>query len=709
VTFAWTAYSLVPGLAAVLSVVESVYVWRRRALPGAAAFAWLLWAGGLWAAASALEKAGNGLPTKLIFAKIQYIGIGAVPPLWLAFALSYCRADSWLTPLVRRLLWVVPTVTLVIAATNEYHGWLWSSITPSSVAPDRLLIFGHGPWFFVQAAYIYLLILIGSIALVWSIFRYPQLYGRPAAVLLAGVALPWVANGVYLAGANPLPGVDPTPVAFSLTGLLYAWTIFRWRLLDLLPLAREFVLEHMQDGVIVVNASGHIVDVNHAGERITGQPAQALVGRLASEMWPEAYTRLGPSSETPAQVELTAHVDGNSRYFDVRVTPLRDDFALLGGWAVVLRDITDRRRGEQQLTAANANLGAAMERVNEFARLAEVRAQEAETLREAAAVVAGSLNPSDAIERIMAQVARVIPCDAAWIQVRRGDLTEVVGGRGVSQIAAALGARFPIESKRASGIVYRERKTLILNDVPSSGLIAFDDTRFEYVRSWMGVPLIMHDAVVGLLTLGSQETAHFTQHHRDLAEAFAAQAVIALENARLYNEAQRMAITDGLTGLFNRRHFFERAEAEFVRARRYHHALSVIMLDVDLFKQVNDAHGHAVGDRALRRIADELRQQLRSIDLLGRYGGEEFAVLLPETDCQNAWRAAERLRASVEALPISVGDTPVRVTISLGVAEADESCRTLDLLLERSDQALYAAKNGGRNRVRLWPPESDGA
>jgi diguanylate cyclase (GGDEF)-like protein len=164
-------------------------------------------------------------------------------------------------------------------------------------------------------------------------------------------------------------------------------------------------------------------------------------------------------------------------------------------------------------------------------------------------------------------------------------------------------------------------------------------------------------------------------------------------------EVQRLAITDSLTGLSTRRHFADRAENEFQRARRYRHPLSAIMVDIDHFKRVNDTSGHAVGDRVLQQVAGHCRQELRETDVVGRYGGDEFAILLPESDPVAAAQVAERLRQRIARQPLQTTTGPVAVTISLGIAALDDENLTLDILLSRADQALYDAKQGGRNRV----------
>jgi diguanylate cyclase (GGDEF)-like protein len=166
-------------------------------------------------------------------------------------------------------------------------------------------------------------------------------------------------------------------------------------------------------------------------------------------------------------------------------------------------------------------------------------------------------------------------------------------------------------------------------------------------------------------------------------------------NARLLTLAE----TDELTGLANRRRLIERGRAEIARARRFGHPVTAMMIDLDHFKALNDTHGHAAGDRALKQVADVCRDTLRDIDLVARSGGEEFAVLLPETDLAKGLEVAERLRHAIYAIELPVGPDGARIAASVGIAELGKDEAVLDQLLARADKALYRAKAEGRNRV----------
>jgi diguanylate cyclase (GGDEF)-like protein len=178
---------------------------------------------------------------------------------------------------------------------------------------------------------------------------------------------------------------------------------------------------------------------------------------------------------------------------------------------------------------------------------------------------------------------------------------------------------------------------------------------------------------------------------------FSSQVAIALQNARLMAEVHRMAITDEGTGIFNRRHFFQLAEQELSRARRYKHPLSALIVDIDEFKAFNDHYGHIVGDLVLRQVAQALKNTLREGDILGRYGGEEFSILLPSTDAESARKVAERLCEQVAAAGVKTEGRVLAVTVSTGVAQWQPVMANLLMLVDAADQAMYAAKEMGGN------------
>ena len=276
-------------------------------------------------------------------------------------------------------------------------------------------------------------------------------------------------------------------------------------------------------------------------------------------------------------------------------------------------------------------------------------------------------------------------------------------------------------------------------------------------QSCLLVPLVFKDEAIGCLELVEKRYArHFGTEERELAVTMAALAAVAIQNARLYGDVEHLAITDGLTGLYNHRYFYDRLAQEVARAQRYDLPLSLLMIDIDDFKAYNDRAGHRAGDALLRQLGVVLRSQTRQqIDLVARYGGEEFAVILPSTGVAGAARAGERLRdaindsglagdnapdpraderaagapgaganeraagaalggdsgaahavgerirSSVAGQTFGTTEQPPVITVSVGVASLPEHATTADALVDQADAALYRAKRRGKNRVEV--------
>lgn len=352
---------------------------------------------------------------------------------------------------------------------------------------------------------------------------------------------------------------------------------------------------------------------------------------------------------------------------------------------------------------------------------AQRKAKESETLRQAASAITRSLKLEETIEIILEQLNRVIPYDSASVLFLHGNELEIVGGHGFQNPSEVLGLKFSLDGDNPCALVYSTRQPYILEDAPSM-YKAFTQHPHDRIRSWLGVPLILQGRVTGMIALDSFKKGTFTSDHVRLASAYADQVAIVLENARLFAQTQELAITDPLTGLYNRRYFFSQAKMEFERARRYQGPLSIIMLDIDDFKRINDTYGHLIGDQVLQSLAKLCRENVREIDVVGRYGGEEFVILLPETPLvisqpvnstptsvseetminSGAVSAAERLRQIVAQTPIQTEKATIQITISLGVAEYQPDISSPEMLLDHADKALYQAKQAGKNRVAIF-------
>lgn len=212
------------------------------------------------------------------------------------------------------------------------------------------------------------------------------------------------------------------------------------------------------------------------------------------------------------------------------------------------------------------------------------------------------------------------------------------------------------------------------------------------------LPLLFEEKLLGILWLWGKD---ITSADLPVLSIFARQIAISLEHARLFQEVQSLAATDSLTGLHNRRNLFELGRIEFSRALRMQRPFCCMMLDLDFFKEINDNYGHLIGDQVIREVAARCKSLVREMDLIGRYGGEELTVFLPETDSETAMQVAERLRAAIEKTPMRISGGELNVTVSIGVSRKDDNTLELETLVARADQAMYIAKHKGRNRVAI--------
>ncbi|PTL78278.1 diguanylate cyclase [Vitiosangium sp. GDMCC 1.1324] len=222
----------------------------------------------------------------------------------------------------------------------------------------------------------------------------------------------------------------------------------------------------------------------------------------------------------------------------------------------------------------------------------------------------------------------------------------------------------------------------------------------------LSIPMVHTDSVLGVLNFRRPEVASFAPEELELLTAVADQAATAVKNAMLHAEAVKLTMTDPLTGVPNRRHLFARLELEVARSQRFGTPLSILMVDIDHFKRLNDTAGHRAGDESLRRVCDVLRARVRKVDTLARYGGEEFMLVLSNVSKEDAYEVAEKLRrAVVDAPQLAAPTQPFgHITVSIGVATYPLDANTQDTLVDCADSALYASKRAGRNRVTSYEP-----
>jgi len=304
-------------------------------------------------------------------------------------------------------------------------------------------------------------------------------------------------------------------------------------------------------------------------------------------------------------------------------------------------------------------------------------------------------------DKIYREVCRIIPVDAFFVAIYHAGSREIEMAFLMDQGVRSPSTRFSMESGPTAKVITSGRPILFnrREDEMMDGERRLGHNLDEVTSSVIIVPMRVGAHVVGAISAQSYTMNAYGEEEKDLLMTIASSSAIALENARLYQSARELSLTDDLTGLGNYRYFCDLLEKEIERALRHGTPLTLVMLDSDRLKYINDMYGHVIGDMHLIRLADTMRAAARKSDILARYAGDEFMVILPNTTKADGLVVAERLRAEMERSPLMVEGTPVTATISLGVASMPESGRSVDSLVRAADAAMYEAKRQGKNRV----------
>jgi diguanylate cyclase (GGDEF)-like protein/PAS domain S-box-containing protein len=627
-----------------LLIALAIFVWQRRSSESGLAFILLLLSVALWGLASAGEKFFVDLDTKVLIAKLQYIGIVAVAPCCVAVALfsrGYSRRRAV------RLLSVLSAPSVVVLGlvmTNEWHGTFWQTARVDTTAGIPILKLGYGPSFWFHVAWSYTL-LVGAVGLLLSKWARSWSYYRGEAVwVLVGVAVPVAANIVFLSRAGSTSNLDLTPAAFSVTAFCLGWPLlFRDGILDVVRLAKREILDYMADGALVVDLRGRLIYINLSARHILGLTGVRVPCPMDEALGdhPDLLAMDAHSADEAQELEIA--IEGNTHTFDLALTWLRDPRGQIVSRLAVLRDVTARKSAAERITVSEDGLRKVIDLVPHHIY---VKGEDGRFL----------LVNQVAANALGTQPDHLVGRDLSVMNFQRSEVEriaatdyEVIHGREHRSITESVTA-------------------------PNGASVVFETTKIPFTYPPTGAP-----ALLGI-------------------------SIDVTERLRDEEKVRRLAFFDSLTGLPNRLRFLERLSNALDTAKRCESRLSVLFLDLDHFKDVNDRLGHGAGDELLCEVSRRLQDSVRFSDHLAfrgtegqedsvsRLAGDEFTILLTEiTDCTDGARVARRILEAISR-PFEIDGEEVTIEMSIGMASYPEDADDIDTLMRFADQAMYEAK-----------------
>ena len=288
------------------------------------------------------------------------------------------------------------------------------------------------------------------------------------------------------------------------------------------------------------------------------------------------------------------------------------------------------------------------------------------------------------------------------LMILEGGFLTVKAARGMSKELMGR-VRLPL-GKFVSGWVAEHGQPLLIEDITRDKRFSSKKAKRRYTsNSCLSVPIIHKGEVLGVLNCNDKTGGGlFTEDDLEFMKMLATQAAVAIANTRLVDNIRELADHDGLTGLFNHRYFIDCLSREIERVDRYKNkSISLVMIDIDLFKNINDTYGHQAGNKVLKKLADKLVELTRKTDVICRYGGEEFMIILPAISSSKALIYTERIRETVKKMRVKINSKTVSIAVSAGIADYPAGCSDSKKLISCADQAMYQAKNAGRNCVRV--------
>ena len=624
----------------VINLFTLIVVWKKRRMGGMIWMLLALIAIAIYNLFALLDASSADLSGRVFWSKLEYLGASTVAPLFLLFFINHPKKRLKYTAWFVVLIFLIPMASLAAVMTNESHHLFWTGFQRITGTPNGYA-FLHGPFYWISLFFNYLCGFVTIIFILQNTIRYTGIYRIQSLVALIVSAFPFIAGLLYSTGLNPVPGMDILPVGFSIGGFGIALSVAFIRMFDLVPVSRTLLVENLQDGVVVLDNRKQIVDINPAAIRLL-DGEKINVGTTISHEG--AFWGIFDHPDQPLEIQRK---NNEISHLLSIPTPLSDENGRPAGYMYVLRNMTEIRRVEKALNQSQERYRSLIEDVVDAATIGIC---------------------------ILDKHLKVIWINQAmldfWLFSRESILNKDIR-----------------ETLPDNKFARAENRDRLLQRIFSS---YEDGTYLENLE-------IHFHALEGKperWVLYSSKPIRVGYYAGGRIE----QMVDITEQKRLQKQVERLAITDELTGIYNRRGLFELGQHDFNRASRTETLLSAIYLDVDHFKKLNDRYGHATGDHVLVELVSRTQSQLRDMDIFGRYGGDEFVVLVPDANLQEACDVAERIKDAVSRSPFPIGLEQTPVTVSLGVAQITPQ-DTFAGLLNRADNCMYRAKENGRNRI----------
>jgi diguanylate cyclase (GGDEF)-like protein len=524
--FTFTPYALLLFLVAIISLFLLTIALRKREEAGGFALVGVLLSLIVWSLFAGLGAGFSSISYKIIATKLSYFGIVSLPVNLLLFATYYTSNHKFLNPFRIFFLWFIPFIGLFLILTNEQHNLIWTGFTYRSTLFGSTLVYERGLGFWGLIIYFYSCLVFTLFLIIWTAFKFRYIYRKNMTVLMVMVPLSLLINILYVFELFPgWRGFDPTPFSLAMLSSLLVWSFNKHKFFDLSPIGREVVLDQMRAFLLILDTKFRIVDFNHPMQsiiaRVTGSTGlnnrKLFIGQKLQSIfsnWLEFTDHV--LKNQPAQNEVELCLDDQRYVYEVQKIPLENRDHKSQGWLVFLFDITDRVQ--------------IME--------AEVRNRKiAESLHEIAMVVNSTLDPQNTLNVALEQIGKIIKYNIANISVLSGDERVIEFQRGYQNPELIIGLRIPLDnSPHQQALIHRH--PVMFSDLEQE-FPAYYRSLPDKVSSMLCIPMYAKEDVLGFLTLSSNKKHYFSNEDLSIADAYASQVAVALQNSRLYSQVNR--------------------------------------------------------------------------------------------------------------------------------------------------------------------------